>query len=274
VKKEILMTALAITMLIACKKSDADPNPSQPAGSCTPVMDSVIRNGITSYTFSYSPNSAKISKFQNYDGAGGVNGYTQYTYDNNKIIERDYYDNGDPNGTGRVYHLDEKGRIKMSTYSEVFTSSDDTIFFQYDANGNNTFRIHKIVGTATTTDTIAYSYENNVRVTMEKIKNGQAIDRHEYEYTSTPDKVGYNEFLLVDIGQARIPGQGLFGSISPNLIAKDTYVDYINPNRYYTATNVYEFDSNGYPIKVTYDVVSGPGYVSFTDVATYKYVCR
>jgi len=272
-KKLILSTILLSTLIISCKKSNAD-NPSPSTVPCTTVPVIATRNSDTSSAFFYMLNSSKIGKIQNYDGAGTRNGYIQYAYNNDIITEADYYQNGNINGGRTEYHLDSKGRIKMETYYETFTSSNDTIFFQYDVNGNNTYRIHKSVGTVTTTDTVAYSYINNFRVVSGKIKNGKSVDRHDYTYTSSPDKVGYNDLSNIFIGQTRIPGKGLFGNIGTDLIAKDTYTDTNNSSNSYVGSFTYEFDSNGNPIKVTYAVVAGAGGVSFTDVTNYTYACK
>jgi len=269
-KKEILMTALAVSMLIACKKSDADtPAPGGQTTSCVPVPDiATNEDGDTSNAFFYNANTSNIGKIQDYDGDGGRNGYTLYSYSSGKITESDYYDNGNVNGDGSEYHLDNAGRVKMETYYEIFTASHDTIFFQYDANGNNTYRIHKSVGVNTTRDTTVYLYIGNTRVSSDKIKNGVSVQHHEYTYTANEDKVAYNT-LLNDL-----PGRGLFGKISTNLIAKDVFTDETGSSTDYTATYTYEFDSNGYPVKVTYDVAAASGGISFSDVTKYKYMCR
>jgi len=233
-KKLILSTILLSALIISCKNGNAD-NPSPSTVACTTVPVIATSNSDTSSAFFYMLNSSKIGKIQNYDGTGTRNGYIQFAYNNDIITEADYYQNGNVNGGGTEYHLDSKGRIKMETYYETFTSSNDTILFQYDVNGNNTYRIHKSVGTVTTTDTVAYSYIGNFRVASGKIKNGKSVDRHDYT---------------------------------------DTYTNSNNSSSSYVGSYTYEFDSNGNPIKVTYAVVAGAGGVSFTDVTNYTYACK
>jgi len=278
-QKQILMTALAVTILIACKKINSDPTPGSSVISCINLPD-ITTNGdgdtLSRYFYMQSTNTFKIGKIQNYDTDGMRDGFTQFVYDdeNQRIFKTDYFQNGYTNGDASEYYFGMNGKIEMQTYYNTLASSHDTILFQYNVTGNNTYRIHQSVGTTTSKDTILNSYTGNTRIATLKIKNGQVVNRHDYIYTTNFDKIAFNEFLKIFNTQTGIPAKDLFGNLGENLIAKDTYTDNTDAYNNYVATYAYEFDSNGYPVKVTYDVVAASGGISFKDIATYKYECR
>jgi hypothetical protein len=110
--------------------------------------------------------------------------------------------------------------------------------YTYDANGNNT-------------QDVTYAIDPN---TMQMKKQSTTT------YTFDSKKSPYRALARILLSPA---------FLGPNNIVTQTTIDHSNNNEQSVTTNVYEYNSEGYPVKATSTTDSEPA-----DVSTVEYLCK
>ncbi len=201
---------------------------------------------VTSYTYDAVGNLETVERP---NGAGGDGNYTVYTYDDlNRLIEVRHYDTDqmaatrarfqytlqadgkrtqvvetDHNGNATTiqWAYDALGRLTTETYNAYAAGPDDYLAtYTFDLVGNRTKKVVQIDAddddTYETTDSIAYTYDDNDRLLYEKIDDGNdsSVDTTiVYEYGPGADPInGDGGDHTVMTKKTTYDGDGIGGS--------------------------------------------------------------
>jgi len=242
------LTALVTTVLFAsCSKEKTTPNPD-PAPSANEKLIVMSDEFYTGTIIDYYPDR-KIKSYR-YTPAGGSERLTEFSYNGNNVIKKQYYQ-GKLQGETNIV-LNEKGYKKTSHYkmydnNGVVVIENDADFL-YDAAG------HLIKEVFSTGAYLDYKYD----------VNGNHSETHYYEngaevWRSSSTYFTDKKSKLVSYGYGNSNGDGtLMPLFSKNLLKHYITWDMTNQTKLFDGEYTYELDTDGFVKKGKYtNAVSG-----------------
>lgn len=251
------MLLLGFTAFMSCKKNNDDAVHPSPTGCNVDYATTATDSTQLSYD-----SQGRLGKEQTFNNSNHSTGYTLYSYQTGKIIQKDY------NAAGALtsqtdYYLNSNDNASYSVYIEDGdTDNSDTTWYTYNSDKNNTRRVTKnttsILSIPTYTyDTTWYTYTAGNLTKMEKSINGGSVETTYYSYGSDDAK---SEFLAPEQDYAFL--QNIYGDNSDKLPVGMT-----TGSTHYTY--VYDLTSEGYVKR--YRIMDGGTTVSDNH---FTYNCR
>jgi hypothetical protein len=260
--RQITICLLFVTILFSCKKEDLS-DVGNPIAVKTQLLSKVLDDNQPSYEYLYNDSnliSEVKSRFDytlnHYNSKGQI--VTVEYYANDDILSSDANvsasamndaglitaENGKKNGT-ITYEYNDNEQLIKSTNTLIAPVSSEYSEFSYD--GNNRISRQTMYWDNTATGYIDYSYDGNGNLISEMLYNTQTsgdpelITTTSYTFDNKPNPYKMPGILM-------IPGT----NTNRNNIITETYTIHLStdqgPDNVQTTTNVYQYNSLGYPL--------------------------
>ncbi len=260
--RQITLCLLFVTILFSCKKEDLS-DVGNPMAVKTQLLSKVLEDNQSSFEYVYNESNLISEVKSRFD-------YTLNHYNSKgQIVTVEYYTNDDIlstdaqvsatalNGEGLItadngkkistitYEYNDNDQLIKSTNTLTTPVSSEYSEFSYD--GKNRISRQTMYWDNAATGYIDYSYDGNGNLTSEILYNTQTsgdpelITTTSYTFDNKPNPYKMSGILI-------IPGT----NTNRNNIITQTYTIHLStdqgPDNVQTTTNIYQYNSSGYPI--------------------------